>query len=147
MYHYTMCGLPNVYLVNGYKEHKSPYGEGIAIDDTKGLHKAIGLSLIEAKTRFSGDEIRFLRKEMLMSQKTLAEIFDVAEISVRKWENGSHALKGAGDRLLRALYREFATGISDIRSMVEEINGIANDEQHELRFKEYGKQGWRQEAA
>ena len=31
MYHYRECGLRNVWLANGFDEHDTPYGPGIAI--------------------------------------------------------------------------------------------------------------------
>ena len=47
-YHYKESGLDNVYLENGFTIHKTPYGEGVSIQDTAGLHKAIGVWLVEA---------------------------------------------------------------------------------------------------
>ncbi|TWP39194.1 transcriptional regulator, partial [Xylella fastidiosa subsp. fastidiosa] len=38
MYHYTESGLGNVWLRNGFTVHKTPYGDGIAIDNLPSLH-------------------------------------------------------------------------------------------------------------
>jgi putative transcriptional regulator len=32
MYHYKESGLDDIFLVNGYHIHKTPYGEGVAIN-------------------------------------------------------------------------------------------------------------------
>lgn len=31
MYHYTQCGLDNVWLENGYKVKKTAYGQAVAV--------------------------------------------------------------------------------------------------------------------
>lgn len=41
MYHYTDGGLRNVWLANGYTKQKTPFGEGVAIQDVEGLTRAI----------------------------------------------------------------------------------------------------------
>ena len=33
MYHYQGCGLPNVFLQNGYELVETPYGQGVTIHD------------------------------------------------------------------------------------------------------------------
>src|SRR5438132_893333 len=64
MYQYKESGLGNVYLVNGYRHHDTPYGKGISIDNTEGLHKAIGRWLISLPKPLNGAELRFFRLEM-----------------------------------------------------------------------------------
>jgi putative transcriptional regulator len=32
-YHYTECGLDNVYLENGFTVHKTAYGRGVSISE------------------------------------------------------------------------------------------------------------------
>lgn len=87
-YHYTECGLNNIYLVNGYKFIETPRGKSVSINDIDGLHKAIGLLLVTSKKDLSGEEIRFLRLELLMSQNTLAKLLGVSEQAIRRWEKG-----------------------------------------------------------
>jgi putative transcriptional regulator len=70
-YHYTESGLDNIYLVGGVAHHKTPYGEGVSIVNTEGLHKAIGLWLIDLPKPLIGTELRFLRLEMELTQGDL----------------------------------------------------------------------------
>ena len=86
-YHYTECGLSNIYLINGYKIIETNQGKAVSINDIDGLHKAIGMLLVSSKKDFLGDEIRFIRHEMLMSQDTLAHLLGVSEQTIRRWEN------------------------------------------------------------
>jgi len=109
MYHYTESGLPNVWLVNGYTVHDTPYGKGVSINDLEGLHRAIGQALV-SKPRLSGAEIRFLRKELGCSQKALAEIIGTSEQTVSLWERDRGQMPSAADRILRLFYAEHVAG-------------------------------------
>jgi putative transcriptional regulator len=148
MYHYTLCGLPYVYLNNGYTLEKTPYGEGVSIQDLKGLHKAIGLTITESPSPLSPKEIRFVRKEMDLSQKTLADLLAVKSITVRKWESGDNTINGAADRLLRALYQEATHENSSLKLLINRLahldSKIHNIEK--LQFTET-ESGWQKSAA
>ena len=85
-YHYTECGLSNIYLINGYKIIETNQGQAFSINDMDGLHKAIAMFLVSSKKDFSGAEIRFIRHEMLMSQDTLAHLLGVSDQTIRRWE-------------------------------------------------------------
>ena len=120
MYHYTDCGLRNVWLANGFRRRKTPYGPGVAIEGLPALHRAIGLWLVKKPRRLTGAEIRFLRKELDLSQKALAEIVGQTEQTVSLWERRGRIPKTA-DRFIRALYREAAEGNAQIRDLVARL--------------------------
>ena len=105
-YHYIECGLSNIYLINGYKIIETNQGKAVSFNDIDGLHKAIGMSLVSSKKDFSGNEVRFLRHEMLMSQDTLAHLLGISEQSIRRWENDKINIPKPSELLLRLLYRE-----------------------------------------
>jgi putative transcriptional regulator len=130
MFHYTSCGLPNVWLRNGYREVETAYGKGVAIDNLEGLHNAIGLFLVEDKPRLTGAEVRFLRKELDLSQATLAKMLGVAENSIRHWESGRGRITKPAERVLRLLYREHACGNCEegsIRNLIERLGELNRD--------------------
>ena len=120
MYHYTDCGLRNVWLANGFSRRKTPYGPGVAIEGLPALHRAIGLWLVGKPRRLTGAEIRFLRKELDLSQKALAAIVGQSEQTVSLWERRGRIPKTA-DRFVRALYRETAEGNAQIRDIVARL--------------------------
>jgi len=138
-YHYTESGLDSVYLVNGYEVVERPQGKRIIIPDLDGLHRAIGRLLATEKKRLSGKDIRFLRTEMLMSQAVLAQLLQVDEQTVARWEKGRSRIPGNASAMLRVMYLEHIGDnerISDIlrriadiedridlRLSLEEING------------------------
>ena len=78
-YHYRECGLNNIYLANGFKIIKTNRGEAISIHDIDGLHRAIGMKLFFSKKDLAGDEMRFLRHEILMPQNTPASLLGVEQ--------------------------------------------------------------------
>lgn len=129
-YHYLECGLDDVYLVNGFERKESPRGAGIAIRDIDKLHRAIGEYLCLRKKELTGREVRFLRREMLMSQSTLAHLLDVGEQTVHRWENGKSNMPRAAEALLRLMYnKDTAEGVRD------QLNRIA-DLEDELDHKQ-----------
>lgn len=146
-YHYTESGLNNIYLLNGYKVIDTPRGKSISVHDIDGLHKAIGWFLISSRRDLSGDEIRFLRHEMLMSQDTLARLLGVSEQAVRRWERGKIDIPKPSESLLRLLYKEHINDrdgsvsamLKKIADLEEKING------NKILFKDTPK-GWKSAA-
>jgi len=142
MYHYTSCGLRNIWLSNGYEAKETSYGEGVAIHNLAGLHKAIGLNLILNKPQLSGAEVRFLRKELDMPQSQLASFLGVSENSVRGWENHRGRITKPAERVLRMLYQEYVTGNSFVRKLIEGLGQFNNDIYANGMRLEETKNGW-----
>jgi DNA-binding transcriptional regulator YiaG len=124
LYHYTECGLDNVYLENGFKHHATPYGMGVSIENVDDLHKAIALDLISGKRLLSGAEVRFLRKELDLSQEALALFLGYGGQTVARWEKSETEISGAADRLLRLLYLERIQGNAEVEKMLERLKDL-----------------------
>ncbi|ATU52156.1 helix-turn-helix domain-containing protein [Acinetobacter baumannii] len=123
MYHYEECGLSNIWLQNGFTiENDEEFGELVSIQSVHELHNAIGLYLITHKPELNGEEIRFLRKELNLSQKNLAGLLRVGESSIRHWEAGRSLIGKPTDLLLRALYQEHVQGDGELRQLIENLN-------------------------
>lgn len=136
MYQYKECGLSSIYLENGFERRQTPYGEGVAIRDIKGLHKAIGKYVTGKADRLTPEEVRFLRTEMDMSQKVLASTLAVKEITVRKWESGENKINPTADLLLRVCYMQYINEDSQVRDMVDRLNHLDRSEQKDqLHFQ------------
>jgi len=141
-YHYTDSGLDNVFLENGYTVHKTPYGEGVSIQDSEGLHRAIGQWIVRTPKTLTGAELRFLRLEMELTQRNLAAILGSEEQSVRRWEKArKKEIPGPADRLMRALYSEYIGGDGSVRRIVDRLAQLDPIEYAEIRFKETDR-GW-----
>lgn len=139
MYHYTESGLQNVWLQNGYKKHRTPYGEGVAIQNVEGLHKAIGKT-IACRPHLTGAQLRFLRKEMNLSQGALAQLVGSSEQNVSLWERRGKMPRGA-DRLVKLIYLEFIGDNVKIRELIETLNDLDAKVDERFRYKESEK-GW-----
>jgi DNA-binding transcriptional regulator YiaG len=103
-YHYTMCGLDDVYLTSGYDRKETLYGNGVVIHDQDDLHRAIGLHLANEKKALSPKEVRFLRHEMNLTQSQLGDVLGVTDQSVARWEKGETTIPGPADLLIRVVY-------------------------------------------
>ena len=139
-YHYTECGLNNVWLINGFSRVKTPYGPGLIIDDIEGLHRAIANVLVRDKLRWSGGEFRFIRKELNMSQKSLADIFGKDVQTIARWEKSGRVPKMA-DRFLRTIYRDHSDGSESIIKLVARLNELDQKNYSKLSFDKERK-GW-----
>lgn len=141
-YHYVESGLDNIWLENGYRIHQTPYGEGVSIQDTEGLHKAIGNWLIAMPKRITGAELRFIRLEMELTQRSLAAILAAEEQAVRRWEKArTREISGPADRLLRALFDQYLNGNGDLRASVDRLAELDQIDHAKGRFIESDK-GW-----
>jgi putative transcriptional regulator len=149
MYQYTESGLDNIFLENGYHIHKTSYGEGVSIENTEGLHKAIGRWLVALPKPLNGAELRFLRLEMEATQRDLAAILNTKEQNLRLWEkHRKRPMPGSADRLLRALYSEYIGGDGHVRRMLERLAELDQIEQPKaVRFHHEPNHRWKQQSA
>jgi DNA-binding transcriptional regulator YiaG len=121
-YHYTESGLDYVYLDNGYTIDDTPYGKGVSIHDTDQLHKLLADWMVDQSRPLTGAELSFIRAELEMSQRNLAELLGTSEVTYRRWERArAKDIPGAADRLLRGLYKEFEHGRSSVLQIVERM--------------------------
>ena len=143
MYHYTESGLDYVYLESGYTKHDTPYGKGVSIQNTDDLHRMIGKWIVSLPRPLTGAELRFLRLELEMSQRILADILNTEEQTLRRWEKArDKPFNGSADRLLRALYNECELGDGSVKRMVERLAGLdVKESTGTLHFRET-KCGW-----
>jgi putative transcriptional regulator len=146
MYHYRECGLPNVYLANGYREVETPHGRGISIEDAEGLHLAISRELVDSKPVLSGPEVRFVRKFLDLTQVELAELLGVEDQSVRRWEKLARVPKQA-DHGVRLVFRDLTRRAdTPLPELVRRIAAAAGPRKVHYRFRPRDH-GWKPEAA
>lgn len=142
MYHYTDGGLKNVWLVNGYTVHETPYGEAVAIHDIDGLTKAICLALTEKVGVLTGSEFRYIRQGgMLLSQPALGKMMGIDGQSVARWEKTGRVPKWA-DKLLRLLYAAHAVGHEPICRAIERIRTVERLVKQRIVVQESAR-GWK----
>jgi DNA-binding transcriptional regulator YiaG len=123
MYHYTECGLDNVWLENGYTVKKTAYGKATSVDDADGLHQVLSIELTQKKGRVTGKELRFMRTALGMSQEGLGKCVGATEQSVSLWERTGKVPQYA-DSILRLLVSEKLNGNSKVTEVIERINTV-----------------------
>jgi DNA-binding transcriptional regulator YiaG len=118
-HHFKGAGLPNVYLLNGVKIENDPgYGKLVQIDRLPELFIAIAFKLVSKSTQLTGDEMRFLRKRMELTQAKLAKELWVNEQTVANYEK-NQTKAGPADRALRLL---FLAHIVDDDDLADELH-------------------------
>jgi putative transcriptional regulator len=106
-FHYTMSGLEDVWLLNGFAIGHTCYGEGVRIEDANGLHRALARGIVSDKTPMNERELRFLRKLMRLSEEDLAHLLGCSDQLIASWEEGEAAIDPFAERLYRMLVREW----------------------------------------
>lgn len=127
MYHYKESGLKNIWLKNGYRTNKTPYGDGVTIEDIEDLHLEIAKCICLRTKHMTGAQLRFVRKEIGFTQKRTADMLGTDEQSVARWEKSGRVPKTA-DRLLRAIFIELA--VKENLPLSDLINRM-NEKDHE----------------
>lgn len=138
MFHYVSCGLPNIWLKNGFIEIETEYGPAVSIENVQGLHQVIAMSIIDSTSRMTGAEFRFLRKELDLSQKRLAELMGVEDQTVANWEK--RAPVGPAALVMRMVAKAHYADCG-FRDFIEKQAELDRKEHEELYFEEL-ESGW-----
>ena len=139
--HYTACGLDDIYLLSGYDIDNIDGDECITVRNLDGLHGAIGNYLVKGKKILSGKEIRFLRRQMDLTQSELARLFGCDAQQIARYEKDENKIPGPADRLLRAVYGEHVGGripITELLRAIDELDAKIDDRQ----LFEETEEGW-----
>jgi len=106
LYQYTLCGLENIYLKNGYDRSVISGGNGLAIHELYDLHKVIAKTIINQAAPLSAKEFRFIRIELDLSQKAIGDLMDKTDQMIAKWEKGENKIPVLADKAIRDLYMD-----------------------------------------
>ena len=117
-HHYVECGLPNIWLCNGFERHQTPYGPGVSIQNLKGLHQRIARDLCDKPEPLTGAEFRFLRRELDYSEADLGSLLGRTARQVRNIETSDGEVGQPYDNLIRHVYLE---GLQPKTTYVEEV--------------------------
>jgi putative zinc finger/helix-turn-helix YgiT family protein len=104
-YRYTESGLDNVILKGVTVHHCQQCGEQFpVISQVKKVHERIARALLAKTSVLTGEEFRFLRKEMRLKASALANLMGVHKVTVSRWESNTESIGAPADRLLRYIY-------------------------------------------
>lgn len=105
-HHYTESGLDNVFIEGILIERDEDGDEIIAIPAINELHRVIAFGIIAHEKGMSGQELRFLRTEMGMTQAELATIVHRDKQSIGRWERGEVEIDSTAETLIRQMALE-----------------------------------------
>jgi len=128
VFHYEACGLDNIQLANGFHVKETEHGRGVSIEDIDGLHQAIARGIITSQSRMRGQEVRFLRSLLDISQKNLGRLLGQGRATVARWEERRNTpIPPAADRALRLYYGAKIDGdavMTQLLEIMEEIDEL-----------------------
>ncbi|MGA1861043.1 hypothetical protein VH569_34090 [Azospirillum sp. 11R-A] len=152
--HYTGCGLEYVYLSGGYKEEEMGGDIYISVHNSESLYNSIAEAIVSSPYVLRGQEVRFLRGRLRLSQEGFAEALrGCSRSTVARWEaQRNEAIDETADAAIRWLY---------VRKMANDQEVIATFQRlREIEEAEYGQkssfpdsvfesteQGWELKAA
>lgn len=141
MYHFTDGDLTNIWLVNGYTEHKTAYGKAVSIHDLDGLIRAVCLAMVKKPHKLTGKEFRYLRQNLLLSQGSVASLFGCTEQTVSLWERHGKVPLWA-DKLLRMIYIARVQGDTTVKEAIDRLNFVDRVVNEKIVFHET-EGGWK----
>lgn len=102
-YHYTECGLDNVFI-EGMDVVSDHAGEDtLQIQAIGLLHSVIAEGIVMLPSKMSGKELRFLRTEMGLTQEKLADVLKVTLLTISRWEREETPIKDTAEMLIRLM--------------------------------------------
>jgi len=144
MHHYVNCGLDYVWLLSGFDYVATPQGRGVRIHDLDGLQRAIADRVINAPMRLRGQEVRFLRSMLDMTQESLARALGQTRASVARWEGArDKPIPGASDRALRLYYAAQTADGPAVRRLADLLRDMYEIRHGEWEERFADRHGWR----
>ena len=101
-FHFISSGLDNAYIKDA-RLIKCGCGVGLKIKSMVSVLDELGNAVINKPGPLSGQEIRYLRKNLSLSAREFARLLEVDHTTLSKWENG-RAPGRPNDLLIRLAY-------------------------------------------
>ena len=119
-HHYTECGLSNVYIC-GMPQEVDDVGEPIiTIPRINELHHLIALGIVTHEKGITGEELRFLRTEMGLTQSELGKLVHKDKQTIGRWERSETEIDSSGEALIRRMAIEKLS--LDVEVSIEELS-------------------------
>lgn len=119
---YPHFALPNLYLVNGYREIETSYGPAREYFNEDALEQCVRRILLRKPERLRGWDLRFLRNGLSISQVELGQTVDRDAQTVARWEKSSNPVPKFVDETIRVRFAakfESGMGLAEVLSYVD----------------------------
>lgn len=102
-HHYTESGLLNVYISGIAVEVDDDGDQIITIPAVNELHHVIATAIVSHAKGMRGEELRFLRSEMGLTQAELATLVHRDKQSIGRWERNEIEIDSSAEALVRRM--------------------------------------------
>ena len=101
-YPFQESGLTNVVL-KGIEVTRCAKCDNVeaTIPRLQKILEALAIALVKQPYPLKGEEVRYLRKHLGMSQAKFAQLLNIDKTNISKWENGEINIGPQSDRLIR----------------------------------------------
>jgi DNA-binding transcriptional regulator YiaG len=87
--------------------------DDIVIPHLNDLMRTLAFAVVSQPYRLQGEDVRFIRKYLNMTQAQLADLLDVHKTNLSKWENDEDKIGEQSDRLIRAVALALGEGLKE----------------------------------
>lgn len=129
-YHYTACGLDNVYLQGLDTFTGDDAEDTFIIPNINLLHRSIAASIATAEGRMTAQEVRYLRTWLGHTQEELADLLDVTRATVNRWETAKSDIPAPVDALVRVMVQEACDEKLSVSELMEKARLLIADKSH-----------------
>jgi DNA-binding transcriptional regulator YiaG len=127
LHHYTESGLDYVWLAGGFVREETAYGPTVMVENATALDHAIAEFIVRHRRHLTGQEVRFLRGLMDMTQEGLGELLGKDAQSVARWEKSKTSIPPTEDRALRQFFLEHIGSKQLFTETSRQVASICND--------------------
>ena len=122
---YRHFALPNLYLLNGYKETETSHGVAYEFAQEDALEQCVRRILLTNPVRLRGCDLRFLRRGLGLSQAAFAELIDRDAQTVARWEKNFDNVPAFADLAIRVRFAEKFEPNLSLRDLLDYVDGKA----------------------
>jgi DNA-binding transcriptional regulator YiaG len=107
LHHYVESGLDYVWLAGGFIREETPYGPAVMVENASALDRALADVVLRHRRHLTGQEVRFLRGLVDLTQDDLGKLLGKDAQSVARWERSKTKIPPTEDRALRQIFLEY----------------------------------------
>ena len=128
LHHYVESGLDYVWLAGGFVREETTYGPTVMVENATELDRAIAEVVVRHRRHLTGQEVRFLRGLMDLTQEELGKLLGKKDDqSVARWERSKTNIPPTEDRALRQVFLEFLGVQQRFTDTARQVSAIERD--------------------
>jgi DNA-binding transcriptional regulator YiaG len=141
LHHYVESGLDYVWLAGGFVREETPYGAAVMVENATALDRALADAVIRHRRHLTGQEVRFLRGLVDLTQDELGKLLGKDAQSIARWERSKTTIPPTEDRALRQIFLEYLGIQQRFTDTTRQVAAIDKDVDM-LTARESGNGSW-----